>query len=389
MVYRRSRVNVRKPARRRSQARRKSTYSRPRSSRRSRTTKKTTCVCPTELSPSARFALAQLDPFHGLALGAKIPDTTTIPSIANSDTDQVSAPLATTGFLTGFAFRPYYNAAVIPATPASASAVTWPIASGASNRRNLANVIATFEAIRPVAHAVRLVSPLAPTSATGFVHIGLSIESLYNSTGATFQYPTTVNEMMGLSHYKRVTLASLTQSPLTVINKWIDEHAFQYEDPNQALSMTASPPNEVNTPFGWSWAAIVVLIEGAPSTPSPLAAEHILLTEGIPRKDVLIIGTQAAINSPGTMAAVSSMVGNGEFSHTEAGQESYVQQGLESLARGAQVAGEQVFNGVAVPLLQRIGQGIATTAANMALNAISGRGGIPGVNSNPNRLMLT
>lgn len=395
MVYRRSRVNVRKPARRaRASARRRPAYSRSRSYRRTARTQKSTsrkpCSCPGELTPSAKFALAQLDPFHPLCLGAKIPDTNTMPSIANCGTDQVACPVATSGFLTGFAFRPFTNFAVIAATPVDAATVSWgaSASANASVRNYAADFIAQIEATRPVAHAVRLVSQLAPTSATGFVHIGLSLENLYSSIGNTWQYPTTVNQMTGLAHYKRVTLASLTQSPLTVINKWIDERGFQYQDPNQTTAITATAPTEVQSPFGWDWCNIVVLVEGAPSTPSPLSAEHLLMTENIPKKTSMILGTPAAPNSPGTMSAVSSMVSDIDFGHTESGQDGYISQGLSSLARGAATAGEQVWNNVAQPLLQRAGNQAAMSAANMAFNALTGRGGLPGVNSNPARLAL-
>jgi len=393
MVYRRSSANVRKPARtsrRRAPIRRRASYSRPRASRRTRSSKPP-CKCPGDLSPSTKFALAQLDPFHPLALGAKIPDTNTMPSIANASQDQVSCPLATTGFMTGFAFRPFYNYATIAATPASATAVTWgaALATNASNRRDYTAFVAQMEASRPVAHAIRLVSQLSPTSATGFVHIGLSVESYFNNAAATWQFPTTVNEMTGLSFYKRVTLASLTQSPLTVINKWIDERGFNYQDPSQLTTASTAQAGEVSNPFGWSWATIVVLVEGAPTTPSPLAAEHLLLTESIPKKDSILIGTQAAPNSPGTMSAVSTMAGETDFSHTEVGQESYVNQGLNAFARGASTAGEQVWNNVAAPLIQRIGTQAVYSATASFIAAVQGRGGLPGVNSNPSRLMLT
>jgi len=391
MVYRRSRVNVRKPRpKRRTTVRRRSSYSRFSTYRRTRT-KKTPCKCPGELTPTAKFALAQLDPFHPNALGAKIPDSNTMPSIANASQDQVSAPLATTGFMTGFAFRPYYSYATIAATPASATAVTWGanVAANASNRRDYTSFVAQMEASRPVAHAVRLVSQLAPTSATGFVHIGLSTESYYGNVSATWQFPTTVNEMTGLAFYKRVTLASLTQSPLTVINKWIDERGFQYHDPAQVPVISSGAPSEVTSPFGFSWSTIVVLIEGAPSTPSPLSAEHLLLTESLPKKDSILIGTQAAPNSPGTMSAVSTMSGNTDFTHTEDGQDSYIQRGLESFQEGAAVAGEQVWNNVAQPLLSKLGGYAVNTAFNAVVAGMMGRGGLPGVNSNPARLSLS
>lgn len=112
------------------------------------------------------------------------------------------------------------------------------------------------------------------------------------------------------------------------------------------------------------------------------------MTENIPKKTSMILGTPAAPNSPGTMSAVSSMVSDIDFGHTESGQDGYISQGLSSLARGAATAGEQVWNNVAQPLLQRAGNQAALTAANMAFNALTGRGGLPGVNSNPARLAL-
>jgi len=392
MVYRRSRVNVRRAPKRRAPSRRRPSYSRSRqsSNRRPRPSKKP-CICPGELTASAKFALAQLDPFHPNSLGAKIPDSNTMPSIANCSTDQISCPVATTGFLTGFAFRPTYNFGVVFATPASASTVTWglTVSANAQDRRDAASFKDQMEAVRPVAHAVRLVSSLSPTAATGFVHIGLSVESYYNAPSSTWQFPTTVNEMTGLAFYKRITLASLTQSPITAINKWLDDRGFQYQDPSQVTAMTAGAGNEIISPFGYSWSNIVVLVEGAPATSSPLSAEHLLLSEALPKKTSIIIGTQAAPNSPGTLSAVSSMAAEQEFTHTEAQQDSYMQQGVSAFTRGASVAGEQVFNNVAIPLLQRVGQLSGTTAARYAMNAITGRGGLPGVNSNPGRLSLT
>lgn len=395
MVYRRSRINVRKPKpRARRTVRSRSSYSRSRPYRRSatRSRSKAPCHCPGDLSASSKWALAQLDPFHPMAAGAKVPDTNTMPSVANSSTDQVSCPLATTGFLTGFAFRPMYNSAVISATPASASAVTWgaTLTTNASDRRDLTAFAAQFEAVRPTAHAVRLVSQLSPTSATGFVHIGLSVESQFGSpAGPTWSFPTTVNDMTGLSHYKRVTLASLTQSPLTVINKWIDERGFQYQDASQIAALSPTAPNESSNAFGTDWCTIVVLVEGAPATPSPLSAEHLLLTEAIPKKNSVLFGTQAAANSPGTMSAVSSMIGSTDFGHTEVQQDSFINQGLQNLSEGAAVAGRQVWDQVAQPLLQRLGGAAVNTAAQYAYNAAFGMGGLPGVNSNPSRLALT
>jgi len=130
------------------------------------------------------------------------------------------------------------------------------------------------------------------------------------------------------------------------------------------------------------------MVEGQPVSTNSLSVEHILLSEALPRKDAFVLGTQAAPNSPGTMSAVSSMLTETSITHTEAEQDNYVSQGLAAFGRGAATAGEQVLNTVAIPLLQRAGNAAIMTGATMALNAITGRGGIPGVNSNPARLAL-
>ena len=84
MAYRRRRVTYRR-------RRRTTTTYTPRKRRRQTTTRRTQskpCACPGELSPGAKWALAQLDPFDNRCFGAKVPDSNTVPSIANADTEQ-------------------------------------------------------------------------------------------------------------------------------------------------------------------------------------------------------------------------------------------------------------------------------------------------------------
>jgi len=386
MVYRRASGNIRKPRRR---ARRTMTRRRVYRRRTIRRTTRRTSSCPQELSPAAKFALAQLDPFESRAVGAKIPDSNTMPSIANTDADSVRMTVpAASGNLLATAFKPGYTESYLHALDNNgALSVAW---TGTWNgRRNLGSVTSTIEAIRPVAHAVRISSPLAPTTASGFVHMGIAVESRRSHrTAAGPDYPTTPEEMSGLQHYRRVTVASLTQSPITIINKWLDETGFRYEDPRVVNNYVSSAgtvyTSQLN--FDTSWGVLIVMVEGNNQVASPLSFEHLLMSECIPQKNAFILGTPAAPNSPGTMSAVSSMTAAQDFSHTEAGQESYISAGLEELSRGAQNAGERVWNDVALPVLSRLGHMAGNQAMNMALGAIAGRGGLPGVNSNPNRL---
>jgi len=383
MVYRRSRTNIRRPVRRR-RVTRKRVYKRRTTRRR---TTQMPCVCPGELSPAAKFALAQLDPFEPKCQGAKVPDSNTIPSISNSDQDQVTlTSAASPATLNAIAFLPNYYYGTWSAT-GGAGTVSWPTTG--SQRRNYSAVNTNIEAIRPVAHAIRMSSSTAPTSTTGFVHVGLAVESRNGGaiSGAP-DFPTTVNEMTGLPHYKRFTIASLTQSPVTVINKWIDETAFRYDVPYSKPAFQQSDVDQSTFNFLQSWATIIVMVEGAQVSANVVSFEHILLSEMIPKRSAFVLGTQAAPNSPGTMSAVSTMQASTDFSHTEAEQESYISQGLAELDRGARVAGAQIWQNVAAPLLERVGNHAVNTGLRMAMGAVMGRGGLPGVNSNPNRGMI-
>ena len=398
MVYRRSRTNIRRPVRRRRYTAKTAVRRRraPLRRRRARPNARVRVIRSAEMDPSTRFVYAQLDPFEPAALGAKVPDSNTMPSIANCDTDQVSitAP-SVAGRLVGMAFLPSYQASSFTATEGAVS-ISWPVATGWNKRRNADNVVASVEAFRPVAHAIRLSSGLSPTTATGFVHIGLDVESRISSSTlvADPDFPRTINEMTGLAFYKKVTLASLTQSPITCINKWIDESAFRYQDPREQPALVVGPAVTTGTSqqpyfnFFNNWATIIVIIEGAPTGSNPLSVEHLLSTEMLPRKDAFILGGAAAPNSAGTMAAASSMAADTEFAHTEAEQQSYIARGAQSFMRHAEASGEQVLNNVAIPIAERA-MGLAFQAGSSYIsNQLFGTGGISGVNSNPSRLAL-
>lgn len=386
-VYRRSKTNIRRaPRRRRAAVRRAPVRRRRVTTRRSH---RRVAHTPQAMTPTTQFVLAQIDPFDVKCLGAKVPDSNTMPSIANTDTDQLSlaAPSAA-GNNVAIALLPGYAHSYNVATQA-AGAVTW--TNTFSSRRNYTSIVGAAEAFRPVAHAIRISSGLSPTSATGFVHIGLDVESRWNDTNFILpDFPLDVNAMTGLAFYKKVTLASLTQSPLTAINKWIDESAFRYQDPREVTQLVASGTGVGQPTFQFynNWATIIIMIEGAPTGAAPLSIEHLLSTELLPKKTAFIMGGAAAPNSAGVMSAASSMAADTEFTHTEAEQESYMARSARSFAEGAAAAGENIFVNVAQPLLQHVGAAAVNSAAQYAYQAATGTGGITGINSNPSRLAL-
>jgi len=354
-----------------------------RSVRRASSRKKEPCVCPSELTPSARFALAQIDPFDTSSNGAKVPDSNTMPSISSTDIEQI--PLAVAADATNaIAFRPQWTYGTVLATPGG-GLVTWgaAYATNSANRGKRSAYDGVCEVTRPVAHAIRISSPVAPTAASGFIHIGLSTESTWGEV--TWKFPTTTAGMSGLQFYKRVTLASLTQAPLTIINKWLDDTAFRYSSPNSA-PLAAATGSEFQTDM--SWATIVIMTEGVPINTTVLSAEHLLISEGLPQKAGPIIGSPAAPNSPATLSAVGRMSAETEPFHNEAEQETYIQRGVNALAQGAAEQGSLAYEAIGVPLLRRFGGVAVNLAMRYAAQSIAGTGGIGGVNNNPYRLEL-
>lgn len=400
MAYRR-RTSTRRRATRRS-GRPTRRYSRRRMSRPSRrnviprSTQASPCVCPGELTPSHKFVFAQLDPFDPIAAGAKVPDSTSMPSIAHVDVDVQNLTSGSANQLAAWVFRPNYTAGTIVATPGTS--VVWPTTADTAqliNRTKRTKYVEAMELTRPVAHAIRLTSAIAPTTATGFVHIGLATEAILGKldggSNNRYDYPTTVGQMSNLQHYKRVTLASLTQSPVTCINKWLDDTGFRYQATvaRNALenpSTTGLPPAFIHTDYGW--AAIIVMVESVPASAGVLSVEHLLMSEGIPDKDGVLIGTAAAVANPGAMAAANAVSTSTDPTHTEAEQESYISRGISAAAEGAAAAGKDAYEKIGLPLLQRGAYYMTGQAVSYGMAMIMGRGGLPGVNANPNRLAI-
>lgn len=241
-----------------------------------------------ELSPGERFVIATVNPFEPAALGAKIPDSNTVPSVAIDDLEILPLTLTTATNTKCYAFRPGYTSAVVESAEA-AGGWTWPVAfAGATNRAKRSGYASNYELDRPVAHGVKIASPVAPTAATGWVHIALAYESF---TGITsWPWPLTTAGLSGYQWYKRVTLASLTQQPLTIVNKFVDETAFRYLD---AATADIGNGNALEFSVPKSWGTILIAFEGVGSL-NPITVEHQLLTESIPKNSASVSGSPAA-----------------------------------------------------------------------------------------------
>lgn len=335
--------------------------------------------------------MALLDPFNPSCLGAKIPDAATLPSVPTSDVENFDLATTTAGQSGCWAFTPNYNNAVIAATSGAGSWAWGANFSGQSSRTKRSSYVATYELDRPVSHAVRISSQVAPLNATGFVHVAIAFESHLRQP--TWQWPTTTAGLSGYPYYRRMTLASLTQSPFTIVNKFCDETAFRYSDANiwsgSAGTGAGGVGNITGDPSGYtagqnqfhvprSWGTILIAFEGAPSTIA-LSVEHLLMTEAIPRSDAPLSGTQAASQSSATIAGASHMSANTEVGHTEDQQESFIASGLGAFAQGAAERAGQVVNDVIAevnPAMRRMGAWSIDQVLGMSRND-----GIAGVNN--------
>lgn len=222
------------------------------------------------------FALAQLNPFDPGIRGVKVPDENTAPSSAYYAYDESSVTTSTTN-ASCVAMFPSVTAYRVDATNnVAVSSWTWPAGyGGTSNSNILTSVQNNMNVARPVAHGVRLVCPLAPTSATGFVHVCLY--ALNDLSQTTWNLPTTVAQMTELPYYKRLTLAALTQTPLVCGNKFMDMTAFRYLD-----AATSDVANTANGLFmvPHQWMCILIAVEGAPSGSTCLSMENVVHYEG-------------------------------------------------------------------------------------------------------------
>jgi len=341
------------------------------------------CACPDD--PGLKFLIANADPFEPRAIGCKIPDSNTVPSVASPQQELTALALTAAGTSKAWVFNPTLTSSILSSTEGAGS-WTWPaLFTGTTSWSKRADFAATFELFRPVAHGVRISCANAPTSTTGFVHVAVAYEA-YNGV-TTWPFPTNVSGLSGYPWYKRVTLASLTQSPLTIINKYVDETAFRYNGADTG-GISSADPMEFHVPFGWG--SIIIAVEGS-STITPLEVESMLHTECIPKFSGVIMGSTAAPYTPSLLGATAHMVSNTEFTHTESNQNEHFSSSIAAaIGAGAQQAGNVALNQVLKPMAMRAGYNLAGHAISYGLAGIASlSAGIAGVNSNAERLSLT
>jgi len=297
-----------------------------------------------------KFVLAQIDPFSEKVRGCKIPDSNTFPSTPIAVGDSIPYDVGAAG-CTMAAFMPMLKNWGVVATTASGSTWTWPaLYGGGRDSSKLASIDGSYSLYRPVAHGIKISCPYAPTTVTGNVHVAIAGSSTFGET--TWTYPTSLADLQECMFYERYSLASLTQQPLTVVNKFLDCTATRYMDPS-----SDGIANSVDTGFQSNgWGAILICIEGCPaSTTGLLSVENLLHTECITKQGTIDTSTPAQPYDPELLRQTSRVAGTVRSAYTEAERPTHVQEVMAALQQGASAVASNMYRSAVLPAVARAG----------------------------------
>lgn len=333
----------------------------------------------TSLSKQIRkvpFLMAHIDPFLPVVRGVKVPDTNTMESDTALCADEYSFTITSATNVKCVAFNPSITSLIVPSTE-GAGAWTWPAAFASGvDCAQLANIQAASTAYRTVAHGIRLSCGSAPTTVTGFAHIAIYSPGTYGET--TWPFPTTLAQMRDLPFYRKVTLASLTQSPLTIVNKFLDQTAFRYFDTRE-LAAGYTNSGRASFQITHSWATIFVAIENAPASSAPIGIESVLHIETIQKQGGTNSSSPAAPGNPELMAAAGHMAANTDASHFESEQGTILRQATDAVSEGLNQGAQAVAERLA-PVLRSATANAVYYGTGAVLNAVLPRVGSMNIN---------
>lgn len=327
------------------------------------------------------FLIAQMDPFDPRCAGVRVPDASSNPSSAVIMKDERSITPSIAGNLAAMYFYPNNAYSCVPATDGAGS-VSWGAAWGTNPAgwTRGSSLSTNFQLARPVAHGVRVTVPTAPTSTVGYLHVCLYPTDTYGY--ATWPLPTTVAQMKDLPSYMRITLASLTQNPLVIVNKFMDATAFRYTHTTSG-EVTTLGAGTFEVPNSWN--GILLMFEGTNSTAAVADVEIICHLEAIGKFGTLL-GDQKAEPQNETVIEAASYAASNTPQHftpetpsETAYKKGFMQHAFEGFAKGAKERVQQEMCSLA--------EAAGYTALNAAVGVASA--GIAGVNSQPSRLSIT
>lgn len=284
-----------------------------------------------------KYIKAFVDPFMDEVQGVKIPDSNAQPSIPLRCLDTRDFATSSTVGTDAWAFNASPAAYAVSRDSASLGATSWIWSAGFAGKADsakLSNVRADQEMYRPVAHAIRITSALAPTAATGFVHVCVFSQSLYNQT--TWTYPTSVSQMQQVPGYKRIPLGRLTAEGLLVVNRPMDVTAQRYIDSDSPVFDNAGT---MEFQSGMQWCSIVVAVTGAPVSSTPISVENVLHIECIPRATAVSQSTPAAKYNTAALGGAANAASQATAAVLDSEKGKRAQEVLQAAAKGIEAAG--------------------------------------------------
>jgi len=250
-----------------------------------------------------KFTLAQLNPFNRDCYDCRVPDTNTAPSTPFSTYDEYNIGSGAFPNASCNIFMPNLRNMYCFPAGAGGSATSWNWS--AINQNSTVNYTALdnqFGLYRPVSLGIRITCPLAATSASGYVHLCLFSASTSNSSA---NLPSNLTEMATCPFYKRINLASIVQTPVIYVSKYMDESAHLYRDINNAFQFTGTTGAEIQT--NWGWMTIMCVVEGYPNGGNPLGIEVVGHYEGQSKFAAMITDIPAEMPNAPVMAATSAI----------------------------------------------------------------------------------
>jgi len=314
--------------------------------------------------PQCPFVYSQIDPFDVRVLGVKVPDANTMPSETTALNDDFSNTMVLANQVNAWGYNPHISSAMVAANE-GAGAWTWTAAyGGGTNCALRSNVISSYNAIRPVAHGIRITCTQPALSAQGFCHVCIFPANTYAKS--TWAFPTSVSQMKSLRGYRKVTLSALTQNALTVVNRYTSQDAFQYFGSNEIQAgflSTDGGKNQIGG--GHNWGTIIVALEGVPAS-AGVSVENLLHLECLPDFSATNSASPPAPSNPQQMAAATHIASTGDPSHFPSEQQQVVNDAAASIAG----TGVNAALGAFTPRAQAAAQMLGTAAGYTAGNAL-------------------
>lgn len=223
------------------------------------------------------YLLSQTDPFFAEALGAKYPDTYSMPTatMPMRDTTTLTGFSAVDSFVGAWMVLPWAkNVMYTPASITQPGVITW--SGGSATQSNAYTIFSSASnSYRVVGYGVRITCETALTATDGHIWVTHINQNIANDIYGFNNAPANEASISQFGMSERFPLVELTERPLVVCGRRVDDGALRFRD--DGYPATASPYAETGT----GWCDIVIFVRGVANIPK-ITIERIVHIEYIP-----------------------------------------------------------------------------------------------------------